>query len=463
MSKNSMDMCEGPIFKKIVVYTLPIIATGLLQLLFNAADLVVVGQYCGEKSIAAVGATGSLINLITNLFLGLSVGAGVTVAHALGGHDDKGVQRTVHTAIPIALVSGVFLTFVGIFGADTFLRMMDTPENVHALSATYIKIYFLGITSTIVYNYGAAILRAAGDTRGPLIFLTVAGVINVVLNIFFVTVFEMNVAGVALATAVSQTISAVLIILALRKRTDACKFSFRKMYFHKRQLIKMLTIGIPAGIQSSLFSLSNVIIQSSVNSFGDVVMAGSAAAANIEGFVWITINSFSQTAINFVGQNVGAKKYDRVRRVVWTCLACVVVTGVLFGTTAYLLSHQLLSIYITDSAEAIGYGVTRIAFICLPYFICGLMDTTTGAIRGLGSSMAPMIITIAGVCGLRILWIYTIFQIPQYHTLESLFISYAISWSITFIVQLITFFILYSRQKKRVKLPKEAETAAVAA
>lgn len=325
-----------------------------------------------------------------------------------------------------------------------------------------LKFTFLGITSTIVYNYGAAILRAAGDTKGPLIFLTVAGVINVVLNIFFVTVFKMNVAGVALATAISQTISAVLIILALRKRTDACKFSFRKMRFHKRQLIKMLTIGIPAGIQSSLFSLSNVIIQSSINSFGDVVMAGSAAAANIEGFVWITINSFSQTAINFVGQNVGAKKYDRVRRVVCTCLACVVVTGVLFGTTAYLLSHQLLSIYITDSAEAIGYGVTRIAFICLPYFICGLMDTTTGAIRGLGSSMAPMIITIAGVCGLRILWIYTIFQMPQYHTLESLFISYAISWAITFIAQLITFFILYSKQKKRVKLP-EAKTAVVTA
>lgn len=454
-------MCNGPILKRVILYTLPIIATGILQLLFNAADLIVVGQYCGSISIAAVGATGSLINLITNLFMGLSVGSGVTVAHALGAQDDDRVHKAVHTAIPIAVICGFILTLVGIFGADYFLKLMRTPDNVLSLSATYIKIYFLGITSTLVYNFGASILRAAGNTKGPLIYLTAAGIINVILNIFFVAALNMNVAGVALATAISQTAAAALIIRALMKRGDACRLDLKKLQFHKRQLFKILKIGVPAGIQSSLFSLSNVIIQSSINSFGDIVMSGCAAAANIEGFVWITINAFSHTAINFVGQNVGANKYKRVRKILWTCLACVVVTGGVFGASAFLLSRPLLNIYITDSAEAIGYGVTRIAFICLPYFLCGLMDTTTGAIRGLGSSIAPMIITIGGVCGMRILWIFTIFEMPQYHTLESLFISYPISWTITFIVQLITFFIIYTRRTKRAKA-QNAETKAEA-
>lgn len=461
LKNNSMDMCHGPVFKKIMIYTLPIIATGILQLLFNAADLIVVGRYCGSITIAAVSATGPLINLITNLFLGLSVGCGVTVAHALGSHDDNVVHKTVHTAIPIAVICGIILTFVGIFGADYFLRLMGTPENVHSLSATYIKIYFLGITATIVYNFGASILRAAGDTKGPLIFLSAAGLINIALNIFFVAVFNMSVAGVALATAISQTVSAVLIILSLMKRTDACKLILKNFSIQMRQLFKILRIGIPAGIQSSLFSLSNVIIQSSVNSFGDIVMSGSGAAANIEGFVWIAINAYSQTAINFVGQNVGAKKYDRVRKILWICILCVSVTGIVLGSTAYLFARPLLGIYITDSTEAIGYGIIRMTFICLTYFLCGLMDVTTGAIRGMGSSLTPMIISIAGICGIRILWIYTIFRMPQYHSLESLFISYPISWIITFAVQLTVFMIIYTKQARRAKQSAKAVLAQV--
>lgn len=448
MGSRSEDLCNGPILKKVILYTLPIIATGILQLLFNAADLIVVGRFCGSVSVAAVGATGSLINLITNLFMGLSVGSGVTVAHALGARDDEGVHRAVHTAMPIAFICGIILTFVGVFGADFFLRLMDTPERVHALASTYIKIYFLGITSTLIYNFGAAILRATGDTGRPLIFLTAAGIINILLNIFFVTVLDMNVAGVATATAVSQTVSAVLIVISLMKRSDACRLELSKLRLHTRQLLKILKIGVPSGIQSSLFSLSNVLIQSSVNSFGEIAMSGSAAAGNIEGFVYVAINAFNHTALNFVGQNVGAKKYDRVKKVFITCLCCVSVTGIVLGAAVFSLARPLLGIYITDSELAIEYGIVRLAFICLTYFLCGLMDTTTGAIRGMGASLIPMIITVGGVCGLRIAWIYTVFCMPQYHSLESLWISYPISWLITFLLQLAAFTVLLKLQAK---------------
>ena len=448
LNDRSMNMCEGPILKKVIIYTLPIIATGLLQLLFNAADLVVVGRCCGKLSIAAVGSTGPLINLIVNLFMGLSVGSGVSVAHALGAKDDAEVHKTVHTSIPVSLVCGVVLTLVGVFGADTFLKMMSSPDDVIGLSSVYLKIYFLGITSNLVYNFGAAILRAAGDTRSPLLFLTAAGVINVILNVFFVMAFRMNVAGVALATTLSQTLAAALVLRALVKRTDACRLEFKKLRFHKLQMLKILRIGIPAGIQSSLFAVSNVIIQSSVNSFGSVVVSGNAAAQNIEGFVWITMNSFSQTALNFTGQNAGAKRYDRVLRVLWACLGCVTVCGVLFGFSVHLLDYPLLHIYITDSEAAIAYGAVRIAYICLPYFLCGMMDVTTGAIRGLGSSIIPMLITVIGVCVMRVAWIYTVFQIPQYHTPESLYISYPISWLVTFLAQLITYFIVYRKRTR---------------
>lgn len=449
MQGVNRSMLEGPLFKNIIFYTVPIILTSILQLLFNAADLVVVGRFCGSVSVAAVGATGALTNLIINLFIGLSVGAGVTVAHGLGGEDDEAVHCTVHTALPTAIISGVILTVVGIALAETLLTLMDTPDTVLPLSATYMKIYFGGMTFTMVYNFCASILRAAGDTRSPLIFLLIAGVVNVVLNIIFVTQFHMNVAGVALATAISQAISAVLVVWALMRRTDACRLELDKLRIYKAQLMKMIRIGLPAGIQGSLFSISNVIIQSSVNSFGDVFMSGNAASANLEGFVYVCMNAFQQTAVNFIGQNVGAMKYGRVRKILWICLGSVAVVGLAAGCGVYLAGPHLLSIYIMDSAEAISYGMVRLAYIAVPYFLCGLMDVSTGALRGMGASVVPMLICVLGVCGFRILWICTIFQ--MYHTPECLYFSYIVSWSVTFLAELLAFVLVYRRHTREME------------
>lgn len=451
MKRLNKNMLEGPLFINIVLYTIPIILTSILQLLFNAADLVIVGRFCGSISVAAVGATGSITNLMVNFFIGLSVGAGVTVAHGLGSHEDQVVHNTVHTALPTALVSGVILTIVGVSFSETFLRLMGTPETVLPLSAVYMKIYFAGITFTMVYNFCAAILRAAGDTKSPLIYLSFAGVINVILNVIFVTLLHMNVAGVALATTISQGISAILVAGALMKRTDACKLELKKMRFHKVQLAKILRIGLPAGIQSSLFSISNVLIQSSINSFGDVFMSGNAASGNIEGFVYASLNAFHQTAVNFIGQNAGARKYKRVSKTLWICLASVAVTGLTLSTIVYSLGPTLLSVYITDSQEAISYGMMRLSLICMPYFLCGLMDVSTGALRGLGASFVPMLISVLGVCGIRIGWIYTIFQIPQFHTPQCLYISYPISWTVTFLCQMVAFIIVYRQQTKEAR------------
>lgn len=453
-------MLHGPLFSGIVLYTIPIILTSVLQLLFNAADLVVVGRYCGSVSVAAVGATGAISNLIVNLFIGLSVGAGVTVAHGLGSQNGEDVHRTVHTALPAALVSGVVLTVVGVSFAGVLLEMMGTPENVLTLSATYMRIYFCGMTFNMVYNFCASILRAAGDTKSPLIFLSIAGVVNVLLNVVFVTQLEMDVAGVALATAISQGISAVLVVIALTRRKDACKLQLKKLRFYKLQLLKMIRIGLPAGVQGSLFSISNVLIQSSVNSYGDVFMSGNAAAGNIEGFVYVMLNAFHQTAVNYVGQNAGARQYDRVNKTLWICLGCVVVVGLGAGTLAYGLGPKLLAIYITDSQLAVDYGMIRLAYICLPYFLLGLMDVSTGALRGMGSSVPPMVISVLGVCGLRVLWIYTIFQIPEYHTPQCLYLSYAVSWLVTFLIQMVAYRIVYRSRLRREEAVRSWQPAA---
>ena len=448
MKRLNNTMLSGPLLPNIILYTVPIILTSLLQLLFNAADLVIVGRFCGSVSVAAVGATGAITNLMVNFFVGLSVGAGVTVAHALGSREDTVVHNTVHTALPTALVSGLFLTVAGVAFSETFLRWMGTPDTVLPLSSLYMKIYFAGITFTMVYNFCAAILRAVGDTKSPLIFLSLAGAVNVVLNVVFVTAFHMNVAGVALATTISQGISAVLTVLALMKRTDACHLELKKMRFHKVQLTKILRIGLPAGIQSSLFSISNVLIQSSINSFGDVFMSGNAAAGNIEGFIYVSLNAFHQTAVNFMGQNAGARQYKRVSSTLRICLGCVSVTGLVFGGLACIFGPSLLSLYITDSQEAIGHGMLRLSIICMTYWICGLMDVSTGALRGIGESFIPMVISVLGVCGIRIGWIYTIFQIPRFHTPQCLYLSYPVSWTITFLFQMAAFLMVYRKQKQ---------------
>ena len=441
-------MLDGPLFKCITFYTIPIILTSILQLLFNAADLVVVGRFCGEISVAAVGNAGTVTSLIVNLFIGLSVGTGVTVAQALGANKSEDVHRAVHTALPAAIVCGVIITVVGLVFSKSLLQLMDTPDSVLPLSDIYLKIYFAGIIFMMIYNFAAAILRAAGDTKSPLIFLTIAGVVNVILNVIFVTLFHMNVAGVALATTISQGVSAVLVVITLMRREDACKLQLSKIRFYKAQLMEMIRIGLPAGIQNSLFSISNVIIQTSINSFGDIFMSGNAAANNVDGFLYVTLNGFHQTALNFIGQNVGAGQYKRAKKILWSCLGFVAVVGLIAGTLICAAGPFLLSIYVPDSPEAVMWGMVRLTCLCYPFVLGGLMDVSTGALRGMGASTSPMIISVLGICGLRILWIYTIFQIPAFHTPQCLYISYAVSWGVTFLCQLVAFFIVYRRRTR---------------
>ena len=444
VKKQNHSMISGPLFGNIILYTVPIILTSVLQLLFNAADLVIVGQYCGSLSVAAVGATTYITNLLVNFFVGLSVGAGVSVAHGIGSGQKEEVHRTVHTTLPMALVSGIILTVVGICCSEHFLRWMDTPVSVLPLSAIYMKICFGGVTFTMVYNFCAAILRAAGDAKSPLIFLTFAGILNVIMNIFFVRVLDMNVAGVALATTLSQGVSAALVVITLMRRTDESRLELKKMRFYGAQIKKIIRIGLPAGTQSALFSVSNVLVQSSVNSFGEVFVSGNAAATNIEGFLFASLNSFHQTTVNFVGQNTGARQYDRVRRTLWICLGSVAVAGLAFSGAACGFGRQLLSFYITDSPEAIGYGMLRLTCVASLYFLCGMMDVTTGALRGLGASAVPMIICLLGACGFRIFWVAAVF--PRWNTPQGLFLCYPISWVITLACQLAAFFVVYRRQ-----------------
>ena len=450
-------MLNGPLLPGIIRYTIPVILTGLLQMFFNAADLIVVGRYCGSISVAAVGATGAITRLIINVFIGISTGAGVAIARSIGAKDEEDVHKSLHTAILTALIGGGLLTAIGVPLAHTFLSMMDTPETVLPLSTIYMQICFAGMTFTMVYNFAAAILRAAGDTRSPLRYLTIAGVMNVVLNVFFVTALDMNVAGVALATIISQGFSAGALVVVLMRRTDACRFIPGKMRIYKRQLMEMVRIGVPAGLQSSLFSISNVLVQSSINSFGDVVMSGHSSAQNIDNFVWMITNCFHQTAVNFVGQNSGAKQYKRVGQIMWRTQICMVVTGLASGLLVLAFAPKFLGFYITDSPEAIEYGLLRMSIFCVSYWLCGLMDVTVGGIRGMGISIPPMVVSILGICGMRVLWVTTIFRIPQFHTLESLYISYPISWGLTFLLQLAIFIPAY--RSRRRQYPEETPTA----
>ena len=448
-------MLHGPLAGSILLYTIPIILTSYLQLMFNAADLVVVGRFCGSVSVAAVGVTGAITNLIINLFMGLSVGAGVAVAHAIGGRESETVHRTVHTALLTALVGGVVLTVVGVIWSPTFLRWMDTPENVLPLSSVYMRIYFGGITFTLVYNYCTSILRAAGDTQSPMVILMAAGVVNVILNVVFVAVFHMNVAGVALATVISQALSAVAVVLVLMRRRDDIRFYPGKMRIFLPQLKKIIRIGLPAGIQGATFSLSNVIIQSSMNSFGEVLVSGNAAVSNIEGFCFATVNGFHQAAVNYIGQNVGAQQYDRVKKIFRLCVIYASLAGLLVGGALTIFRRPLLSIYITDSPEALQIGMNRVFFTSMPYFIYGLLDAAAGSLRGMGASTISMLISVLGICGSRLLWIFTVFQIPAMHTPECLYSSYPISWILTVIAEFVAFPIIYRKMKEKTRLMPE--------
>lgn len=444
---KEVEMCSGPIFPNVIRYTIPIILTGLLQLFFNAADIIVVGRFCGSNAVGAVGATGSLTNLLVNLFIGFSVGVTVCTATALGAEQKRVVHRVVHTAIPLSIIGGALLTIVGIGLSGTLLRVMDTPSELINQSTIYLRIYFCGAIPNMVYNFGSAILRAAGDTKGPLKFLSLSGVVNVLLNVVFVTAFHMGVAGVALATIVSQALSAILVVSALMRRNDDCHLLLSQVKIYTEQLKKIITIGFPAGLQGMVFSMSNVLIQSSINSFGAASVAGNSAASNIEGFVYIAINAFSQTSVNFIGQNKGANNYARIKKVLTTCILSATVVGLSLSILAWAFARPLLSVYITDNPVAIEVGAIRITFF-LTYFICGIMECMTGAIRGLGNTFAPMLISVLGVCGIRIGWILTIFRTPLFHSLESLYISYPISWVCCIICQVIVFNVIFKRLKR---------------
>lgn len=451
MKSNQRDMLHGPLAMPIVTYAIPIMLTSVLQLLFNAADLIVVGRYCGSIAVAAVGSTGAITNLIVNLFIGLSVGAGVAVAHGIGSREEQAVFRTVHTAIPTAAIGGIFLTVFGVAFSAQILEAMSTPESVLPLAALYMRIYFLGIVFNMVYNFCASMVRAAGDTQTPLIILTAAGILNVILNVVFVKGCGMNVDGVAWATIISEALSAVAIVYVMTRRTDMCKLHLGKLHIYKAPLLKMLRIGIPAGIQSSMFSASNVVIQSAVNSFGAVAVSGNAAVANLEGFAYVIENAFHQTAVNYVGQNSAAGQFDRVKKISGLCVLYAVIAGIITGVGMNLFATQLLSLYITDSAEAISIGVARMVITVLPYFLFGMQDVITGILRGMGASFLSMILTVLGICGMRILWIYTIFQVPAYHTQECLYLSYPISWVLTFVVQVIALVIVFRKSERQAR------------
>lgn len=443
-----IDMCKGPLFSKILWFYIPLMLSGILQLLFNAADIVVVGQFAGNESLAAVGSTSSLINLIVNVFIGLSVGANVLVARFYGAGQKQELQNMVHTAILTAFLSGLLLIVIGVGISGIALQWMGTPTDVLPLAKLYMRIYFFGMPVMMLYNFGSAILRAVGDTKRPLYYLLFAGVINVLLNLFFVIVLAMGVAGVALATVISQGVSAYLILRCLIKTESDYQLHIKNLQIDKDKLVKMIRIGVPAGMQGALFSISNVLIQSSINSFGKIAMAGNTAAGNLEGFIYTAMNSVHQAAISFTSQNYGAKKYGRIIKILLICLLFVTAVGLIMGNGAYYLSNILLGLY-SDNQDVIAFGVKRLGVICTTYCLCGMMDVAVGVIRGMGYSVMPMLVSLSGVCIFRIFWIFCIFQ--KVHTLNCLYYSYPISWAITFVIHMICFIFIFRYQIKRNK------------
>lgn len=441
-----IDMCSGPLFGKIIAFSVPLMLSGILQLLFNAADIIVVGRFAGSHSMAAVGSTSALINLMVNVFIGFSIGANVLVARYYGEHNERDVEETVHTSVLMALVSGGVLILLGVGLSRTLLIMMATPEDVIDLSTLYMRIFFLGMPASLVYNFGSAILRAVGDTRRPLMFLFLAGVVNVVLNLIFVIRFHMGVAGVAWATVISQVISAVLIIRCLMKSDSAYHLELRRLRFVGDKVKAIVRIGLPAGLQGAVFSISNVLIQSSVNSFGSIAMAGNTASANIEGFIYTSMNAVYQTALSFTSQNFGAQKFGRIRRIMFICMGLVTGVGIFLGFGALLIGRPLLGIY-SSNPEVIGYGMLRLKIIASTYFFCGLMEIMVGMMRGIGYSVVPMIVSLTGACALRVVWLVTVFR--MFRSLETLYISYPVSWVITLMAHTVCFVFFFRKVKAK--------------
>ena len=455
MAKKDIKMTEGPILGKMIMYTLPLLLSGVLQTLYNAADVAVVGNFAenSEISLAAVGSTGSLTNLIVGLFLGLSVGACVVVSQHLGAKEDKDASEVVHTAILSSLILGVFLMVVGIVLSKPLLQMMATPQNVIGLSSLYMRIYFIGLPMSMLYNFGAAILRAKGDTNYPLIVLIISGAVNVILNLILVIFFQLDVAGVAIATVVSQVVSAVMVTVHLCRLDDSCKLFLKKLKIYPQKLKRIVSVGIPAGIQSVIFSLSNVLLQSSVNSLGEIAMAGNTAGANIDGFIYISQNSVYHAALAFAGQNVGAHNMKRVKRTAFVSVSLVTIVGLIVGSIAFFFADPLLSIYAPGDKNILvrEQGLLRLQILGLTYFMCGVMEVFTGLMRGMGNSIMPMIISMVGVCGIRISWILFVFPKEKFHNLFGLFISYPVSWFATTLALFISYVFVYKHTKKRIQ------------
>ena len=445
-NKYEIDMCNGTLMDKLIVFAVPLMISGVLQLMFNAVDIIVVGQYSGSQSLAAVGSTTALINIFTNLFIGISMGVNVLAARFYAAGQDQQMSETVHTAILVALISGVIMTFVGVGMARWALEVMATPDDVIDLSTLYMRIYFLGMPFFMLYNYGAAILRAVGDTRRPLLFLIVAGITNAMLNVILVVKFHMAVEGVAIATVVSQLISCILVLRCLYQSESSYQLRCSKLRVNVSYLSQIFQGGIPAGIQSVVINFSNAMLQSSVNSFGSTAMAGYTAANNLLGFLYASVNSVTQACMSFTSQNYGVGKFKRMDRVLIDCALISVVFAGTLGTIFYVFGSEILQIY-TKDPEVIKAGMEIISITTIPYFLCGIMDLFPGAMRGMGRSGVPMILSIIGTVGTRIVWIYGIF--PLHRSLFVLFISYPGSWLITIAMQVICFFIVRKQERER--------------
>lgn len=452
--KHEIDMTSGSVLKKMLLFSFPLMGSSILQLLFNAADIIVIGRFAGDNSLAAVGATASLLNLLVNLFVGLAIGANVLTARYYGAKRDADISQTVHTSIALSIVCGAGLAVIGILISNPILAMMGTPDEILPLSTIYMQIYFAGMPAMMIYNFGSAVLRAKGDTARPLMYLAIAGALNVGLNMFFVISLKMDVAGVAAATSISQCLSAFLVLRCLSREPDAFKLERKLLKIHGHKLKIILQIGLPAGFQGVLFALSNVIIQSSINSYGKYVMAGSAASSNLENFTYFAMNAFYQAAISFTSQNVGAGKYERVKKILICAVSCAAVTGITIGNLTYLFGTPLLGIY-SKSALVVQEGLKRMMYICIPYFLCGIMDAMTGMIRGLGYSILPMIVSLLGACVLRIVWILTVCQLPAFHHVEFVYASYPVTWAITTTAHIICYVIITKKIKKSIELQQE--------
>ena len=455
-------MCSGPILPKMLLFAVPLMFSSILQLLFNAADIIVVGRYAGDNSLAAVGSNTALIGLLTNLFIGVSIGTNVLAARYYGAKDEKALSETVHTSMFLAVASGIFLTLVGVVFARKILIIMQTPAEVLGLATLYLVIYFFGMTPLMIYNFGSAILRAVGDTRRPLFYLAVAGIINVVLNLFFVINLHLDVAGVAIATVISQCVSAALVVRCLMRESGGIQLSLSGVRIHMDKFARILQVGVPAGIQGVLFSMANVAIQSSINSFGAVTMAGNSAAANIELFVYFAMNAFYQAIISFTSQNMGVGNVKRVRKILKTGLICSTVIGFVLGMLCVIFGHSLLRIY-SPSEAVIAAGIARFRIVAATYFLCGLMDGMAGVMRGLGYSVLPTIVTLLGACGLRLAWIFLLFQIPAFHTVTVVYLSFTVSWLVTFAAHVVCFRWGIKKAEREVEAKNAAQRAAVPA